>query len=264
MWHGGTDASMDREFAERMRAGESLSAGWVSLGHPRVAEIVALAGYDFVVVDIEHSPTSLETLDDVVRAVELHDVPAVVRVPWNDPVVIKRVLDIGVAGVMVPMIQTAGEAEAAVEAMTYPPEGMRGVAGSRASRYGLEFAEYVERADGDLVTVLQVETVEGVENAGAISAVDGVDSLFVGPSDLSASLGVTGDWEDEAVLEAIDRVLGASETPVGSLAVTDEGIERWVERGFDWVIAGVDSRSLLAASQSANEAFERAAARRDE
>jgi len=254
---------MDSEFADRLRAGESLSAGWVSLGHPRVAEIVALAGYDFVIVDIEHTPMGLETLDDVVRAIELHDVPVVVRVPWNDPVELKRVLDIGVTGVMVPMVETADEAEAAVHAMTYPPEGMRGVAGSRATNYGLEFAEYMANADEDLVTILQIETVDGVENAGAISTVEGVDSLFVGPSDLSASLGVTGDWEDEAVLAAIDGVLDASEAPVGSLAVTDEGIERWVERGFEWVIAGVDSRNLLAASQSNNEAFERAAERRD-
>jgi 2-keto-3-deoxy-L-rhamnonate aldolase RhmA len=254
---------MDREFAERVRSGEPLSAGWVSLGHPRVAEIVALAGYDFVIVDIEHTPMSLETLDDIVRAVEIRGVPVVVRVPWNDPVELKRVLDIGVAGVMVPMVETAEAAEAAVDAMTYPPEGMRGVAGSRATSYGLEFAEYMESADDDLVAILQIETVDGVENAASISAVDGVDSLFVGPSDLSASLGVTGDWEDAAVTEAIDRVLDASEVPVGSLAVTDEGIERWVEQGFDWVIAGVDSRNLLAASQSATEAFERAVARRD-
>ena len=255
---------MDREFAERMRAGESLSAGWVSLGHPRVAEIVALAGYDFVIVDVEHTPMGLETLDDVVRAIELRGVPAIVRVPWNDPVELKRVLDIGVAGVMIPMVETAEAAEEAVDAMTYPPEGMRGVAGSRATNYGLDFAEYMENADEDLVTVLQIETVEGVENAGEISGVAGVDSLFVGPSDLSASLGVSGDWEDDRVVEAIDGVIGESEVPVGSLAVTEEGIERWVEQGFDWVISGVDSRSLLSASQSANEAFERAVERREE
>jgi 2-keto-3-deoxy-L-rhamnonate aldolase RhmA len=254
---------MDSEFAERIRAGEPLSAGWVSLGHPRVAEIVALAGYDFVIVDVEHTPMSLETLDDVVRAIELRGVPTVVRVPWNDPVELKRVLDIGVAGVMIPMVETAAAAEEAVDAMTYPPDGMRGVAGSRATSYGLEFAEYLERADDDLVAILQIETLPGVENAAEISRVEGVDSLFVGPSDLSASLGVAGDWDDEAVLEAIDDVLGASEVPVGSLAVTEEGIEQWVERGFDWVIAGVDSRNLLAGSQSTNEAFERAVERRD-
>jgi 2-keto-3-deoxy-L-rhamnonate aldolase RhmA len=254
---------MDSEFAERIRAGEPLSAGWVSLGHPRVAEIVALAGYDFVIVDVEHTPMSLETLDDVVRAIELRGVPTVVRVPWNDPVELKRVLDIGVAGVMIPMVETAAAAEEAVDAMTYPPDGVRGVAGSRATSYGLEFAEYLERADDDLVAILQIETLPGVENAAEISRVEGVDSLFVGPSDLSASLGVAGDWDDEAVLEAIDDVLGASEVPVGSLAVTEEGIEQWVERGFDWVIAGVDSRNLLAGSQSTNEAFERAVERRD-
>ena len=254
---------MDSEFAERIRAGEPLSAGWVSLGHPRVAEIVALAGYDFVIVDVEHTPMSLETLDDVVRAIELRGVPTVVRVPWNDPVELKRVLDIGVAGVMIPMVETAAAAEEAVDAMTDPPDGMRGVAGSRATSYGLEFAEYLERADDDLVAILQIETLPGVENAAAISRVEGVDSLFVGPSDLSASLGVAGDWADEAVLGAIDDVLGASEVPVGSLAVTEEGIEQWVERGFDWVIAGVDSRNLLAGSQSTNEAFERAVERRD-
>lgn len=249
------------EFAGRLRASDPLAAGWVSIGHPRVAEITALAGYDFVIVDVEHSPMTLETVDDIARATERRGVPAVVRVPWNDPVELKRVLDIGVAGVMVPMVETAEEADRAVEAMRYPPDGIRGVAGSRATNYGLEFAEYMESANDALVTILQIETVEGVENVGAVSAVAGVDSLFVGPSDLSASLGVTGDWQDEAVLDAIDRVLQDSEVPVGTLAVTDEGVERWVERGFDWVIAGVDSRSLLGAAQSAVEAFERAAAR---
>ena len=254
---------MDSEFAERIRTGEPLSAGWVSLGHPRVAEIVALAGYDFVIVDIEHTPMSLETLDDIVRAVELRGVPVVVRVPWNDPVELKRVLDIGVAGVMEPMVETAEAAEEAVDAMTYPPDGMRGVAGSRATSYGLEFAEYMEHADDDLVTILQIETRPGVENAGEISDVAGVDSLFVGPSDLSASLGVAGAWDDEGVLEAIDSVLEASSVPVGSLAVTEEGIEQWVEQGFDWVISGVDSRNLLTASQATSEAFDRAVERRD-
>lgn len=253
---------MDREFAGRLRAGDPLAAGWVSIGHPRVAEITALAGYDFVIVDVEHSPMTLETVDDIARAVERRGMPAVVRVPWNDPVELKRVLDIGVAGVMVPMVETVEEAERAVEAMRYPPDGIRGVAGSRATNYGLEFAEYVESAGDALVTILQVETVEGVQNAGAISAVDGVDSLFVGPSDLSTSLGVPGDWQDGAVLDAIDRVLRDSEVPVGTIGVNDEDIVRWVERGFDWVIAGVDSRSLLATAQSAVESFERAAARR--
>lgn len=250
----------------RFEAQEYLAGTWVSVGHPVVAEVIAGLGFDFLLVDIEHTTISLATLEELVRAVDAAsgDTEVVVRVSWNDHVEIKRVLDVGVGGVMIPMVGSSAEAEAVVDAMRYPPEGMRGIASGRAADYGRRFQEYVRTVDDAVLTIVQIETEQGVANVDAVATVDGVDSLFVGPSDLSASLGVSGDWENERVLDAIDRVLEASDVPVGSLAVTDEGIGRWVEQGFDWVISGVDSRSLLAASQSAVEAFERAVARREE
>lgn len=255
---------MNREFAVSLRAGKPQVGSWVSIGHPRVAEIAALLGFDFVVVDTEHTPQGLETVENLVRAVEHGGAVPIVRVPWNDPVRIKRVLDLGVAGVMVPMVETAEEARTAVEAMRYPPDGIRGVAGSRASDYGLDFESYAATADEALVTIVQIETERGSEHAAEIAAVDGVDALFVGPTDLSASLGVLGEWQADTVLETIDRVLEASTVPVGTLAITTEDTERWVARGFDFVISGVDARYLIDGGQAAKSAFEAAVERREQ
>ncbi|MFC6734218.1 MULTISPECIES: HpcH/HpaI aldolase/citrate lyase family protein [unclassified Haladaptatus] len=258
---------MDTEFAAALRSGENLVANWLSIGHPKVAEINGLIDFDFVVIDIEHTSNSLETVENLVRSVDYGSSPAaIVRVPWNDPVEIKRVLDIGVAGVMVPMVETAEEARAAVEAMRYPPEGIRGLAGGRASAYGTKFDEYVSKANDELVTIIQIETKKAVENAAEIAAVEGVDALFVGPSDLSASLGVVGQWGDQKVLDAMNHVLsvaGDEDVPVGSLAVSEEDVDRWMELGFDWLIVGTDTRYLLQGGQAMKDAFDSALDTRD-
>jgi len=250
----------------RLRDGESVTGYWTTLADPAVPELVAETGFDFVVVDTEHTPSSLETVANGLRAVDAASTDAaggtvgVVRVPWNDRVKIKRVLDLDPAGVMAPMVSTPGEATEFVAATRYPPRGARGIGVGRSAGYGRDVAGQVARDDADLVRVAQIETESGVENVGDIAAVDGLDALFVGPADLSAALGSFGDHGDEFE-DAVSRVLDAGsehDTPVGTLATSAEDVERWVEWGFDYVICGVDTLDLVRGADAALAAHEAA------
>lgn len=250
---------------DRLHDRGSLTGAWVSLADPAVAEIYAELAFDFVLLDLEHTPASLETVADQVRAVDAAGTSAsIVRVPWNDPVWLKRVLDIGVDGVMVPMLDSATAAEEFVAAVRYPPAGIRGVAAGRAARYGLDFTEYVT-AGAPPATIGQIETEAGLEAVDAIAAVEGLDALFVGPSDLSASLDVFQEWDDPTFESAVESILDAAHTagkPVGTLAIGD--VEAWIDRGFDFVIGGTDVGHLLGGGIRAKSAAEAAFERRTE
>ena len=244
----------------RLESGDPVTGYWTTLADPAVAELAAGTGFDFVVVDTEHTPTTLETVADSLRAVDAAtgDAAGVVRAPWNDPVRLKRLLDLDPAGVMVPMVSTPGEAADFVAATRYPPRGVRGIGVGRSADYGRDVAGQVERDDADLVRVAQIETEEGVDHAEEIAAVDGLDALFVGPADLSAALGSFGDY-GEGFEESVSRVLDAGEqtgTPVGTLATSDADVERWVASGFDFVVCGVDVLDLIRGADAALEAHE--------
>lgn len=244
-------------------AGDPVVGGWVSIGHAAVAEATAMVGFDFALLDIEHTPTTLETIQHMVYAIEATDGPTepLVRVPANDPVPVKQVLDTGVSSVMVPFVETAEEARDAVAATRYPPEGIRGVAGSRAAGFGRRFEEYVSAANDRTCTVVQIETERAVENASDIASVEGVDALFVGPSDLSRSLGTFGDLDSEVFTAAVDHVLSAArdaDVPVGTLAIGEENVRRQVDLGFDWMIVGKDATHVLNGSEAARETAEAA------
>jgi 4-hydroxy-2-oxoheptanedioate aldolase len=221
---------------------------WCSLGDPAVAEIAAGGDVDFAVVDTEHAPLGLETVADCLRAVAARDCRSVVRVPWNDPVRIKRLLDLGPDGLLVPMVDDAAAAREAVAATRYPPEGVRGVAAARAADYGRDFESYVADGHRDLSVVVQIEREAAVENAADIAAVDGVDALFVGPADLSTSLGCFPDFGAPEFVAAVEAVLSAGETagvPVGTLGTTPEGIRSLGSLGFDFLVAGADFTHLV-------------------
>lgn len=248
------------DFASALRDGDPVAGTWLTIGHPAVAEIAAGLEFDFVVVDTEHAPTSLETVENQLRAVEAAegDTAALARVPWNDPVRIKRLLDTGPAGLVVPMVETAQEAREAVAAMRYPPEGIRGIAAARASNYTHDFVEYVETANEDLVTIVQIESERGLANAEDIAAVEGVDALFVGPSDLAAAVGAFPDQDDPAVVEAVEQVAAAGEaagTPVGTLAVDPDRIETWLDRGMDFLVVGFDVAFVAEGASEALAAY---------
>lgn len=240
---GATDA--DAGFPARFRAREPLVGCWSLVGHPVVAEFLAQQGFDFVVADGEHTENDLETLASMVRAVEAAgtDTEALVRPASADPTAIKRVLDLGPRGIIVPQIEGVGTARDAVSAATYPPAGERGLAGTRPSEYGADLAAYVERASEDVLTILQVETVGAVEDVEEIAALDGVDGLLVGPADLSARLGVFGEFESDLFRDAVGRVVeaaDAADTPVGTLATTRANLETRHGWGMDYMVAGTD------------------------
>ena len=249
------------DFKRRLRRGDPVTGHWLSIGHPTVAELCA-PDADFVVVDTEHAPTDFETVADCARAVDAVDggeTATLARVADNDPVRIKRALDTGISGVLVPMVDTVEEARNAVEAVRYPPEGVRGIAGSRANGYGRTLDAAVESAGDDLVTVVQVETERAVGNAVDIAAVEGVDALLVGPADLSGSLDVFGEYDSERFRDAVSRVVDAAEaagTPVGTLATDADEIDRWAAYGYDYQIVGVDAGYLAAGTATARRAYE--------
>lgn len=234
---------------------------WLSVGHPTIAEVTAAQGFDFVLIDTEHTPIGLETVENMSRGVDAveTDTSTLVRVPSNDPVRIKRVLDIGISGVMVPMVETADEAREVVEATRYPPDGIRGVASGRATEYGDDFKQYVENANDSIFTIVQIETQTGLNNADDIVAVDGIDAVFVGPADLSANLGIFAEWENDRLDEAIERVIetgNRANVPVGTLVVSPDDIEMRVEQGFDYLIVGKDTSHLSSANERILEEYE--------
>ncbi|GAB7021381.1 HpcH/HpaI aldolase family protein [Halostagnicola bangensis] len=260
---------MTRHLKRALEEGDNPVGNWLSIGHPAIGEVSSALEFDFVLIDTEHTTMSLETVENVSRAIDAKDAPteSIVRVPRNEPSRIKRVLDIGVAGVMVPMIESADEARQLVESVHYPPEGVRGIASGRAAEYGMDFVEYVTDANGSIVTVAQIESEAGLENAEEIAAVDGIDALFVGPADLSGALGVFAQWDARELQEAMDRVLRAGathETPVGTLTVSPEQIDDRVEAGFDFLIVGKDTAYLANSSRDAKERYESALQRHEE
>jgi 2-dehydro-3-deoxyglucarate aldolase/4-hydroxy-2-oxoheptanedioate aldolase len=246
-----------------LRAGDPVVGGWISIGHPAVAEITASLDFDFATVDTEHAAVGIESVENLVRAVDAAEgeTDAVVRVPAADPVRIKRVLDTGPAGIMVPRVDDAADARAVVAASTYPPEGIRGTAAGRAADYGRSFAAYLDTADDDLVRILQVETERAVENAGEIAAVEGVDALFVGPADLSAALECPLEYDADRFREAVADVTAAAadrDTPVGIFVTDPDRMERWLSMGFDFAIVGFDAQFLIEGNRERIAAFEAA------
>jgi 2-dehydro-3-deoxyglucarate aldolase len=182
---------------------------WITFTDPSVAELQAKAGFDWLAVDMEHSPITLDIAQDLIRVIALHDVCPLVRVPANDPTIIKRVLDAGAGGVIVPMINSRSQAEDAVAAVKYPPTGKRSVGISRAQGFGPEFQDYVKRANDETIVIVQIEHKDAVSDVDAILAVTGVDAFIVGPYDLSGSMGIPGQLDDPQVQKALIKVAAA-------------------------------------------------------
>ena len=233
----------------RLEDGPPLVGCWSHLVSPAAAEILALCGYDFVIIDNEHGPTSLSESTIIMMAVSTTPAATLMRVPWNDPVYIKRALDTGIEGLMIPAVEDAEAARRAVAACRYPPEGIRGVAYAvtRAADYGLKLAEYAEKANDNLVVMCQVETAKTVDNIEAIGAVDGIDVLFIGPFDLSASMGKPGQFDDPEVADALERAeagIRASGKTLGGILRPGDSLAAMVKRGYGLMISASDATLL--------------------
>jgi 4-hydroxy-2-oxoheptanedioate aldolase len=230
-------------FKRALKAGKAQIGLWSSLSSNYSVEVIAGAGFDWILLDCEHSPNDLESLLTQLQAAAPYPAHPVVRVPWNDMVNIKRVLDIGAQSLLIPYVSTAEEARAAVSHTRYPPAGVRGVAGTtRATRFG-RVKDYAKRAHEEICLLVQVETQGALDNIEAICAVDGVDGVFIGPADLHASLGHTGEIANPTVKplidEAIRRIRKKNKAP-GILTPNEADAKHWLGCGALFVAVGAD------------------------
>jgi 4-hydroxy-2-oxoheptanedioate aldolase len=236
--------TLSNGFRQALSRNAPLFGVWAGFAQGYAAEIVASIGYDWMLIDGEHAPNTIQTILAQLQAVAPYATQPVVRAVNGDPTLIKQLLDIGAQTLMVPMVETAEQARALVRAMRYPPHGMRGVGGglARASRWD-GVPDYLTRAHESLFLIVQVESARGVDNAEAIAAVQGVDAIFVGPADLSTGMGFAGNPRhpdvQAAIRRAVDATLAAGKAS-GILAPVEEDARRYLEWGCHFVAVGID------------------------
>jgi len=243
---------------ERALGGERLFGTWCSLGSSITAEIAGLSGVDWVLIDLEHGMGDYDALVHQLQAVEGTPAAPIVRIVWNEPYRFKRALDLGASGVMVPWVNSADEAKGVAESMRYPPEGIRGVAMTlRATKFAAEFQAYSSEANDGLLTIAQIERVDGVKNAEEIAAVDGVDVLFVGPLDLTTSMGIQGQYDHPDFHDALATVVKACRKhgkAAGYLLSSKDQMEERLDAGFTFIAYGADT-VMVAAGMKENGAL---------
>ncbi len=235
-------------FKTALREGRQQIGIWCTLSGSGHAEALAGCGYDWMLIDMEHTTVSLDMVQAMLQAAAPYPTHVAVRPGWNDAVEIKRVLDAGAMTILVPYVQNAKEAAMAASAVRYPPQGMRGVAGiTRASRFGM-IDNYTARANSEICLLVQVETAHALDNIEEIAAVDGVDGIFIGPADLAASMGFPGNptapQVKSAILSAIGRIIKAGK-PAGILTLDPGLLDEAVAAGTKFTAVDVDQAILL-------------------
>lgn len=246
-------------FRQDLRAGKRLIGCWASLASPITTEVLGLAGFDWLLLDAEHAPNDVVTLVPQSMALKDSTSAAVVRPPANDAIIIKRLLDAGFHDFLVPMVESAEEARRAVAATRYPPAGIRGVSVShRSNRYG-SVADYLQQANDNITVIVQIESRGGVEAARAIAAVDGIDALFIGPSDLAAGFGHLGQPNHPEVQAAMAEIVSAARTAgkaTGILAPVEADARRYLDMGVTLLAVGSDLGLLRSASQALRDRYQ--------
>lgn len=245
-------------FKRALAAGKPQIGFWLSLSSHYSAEVCAGAGFDWLLIDTEHSPNEIDMVLCQLQAIAPYPSHPIVRVAWNDAVTVKRTLDVGAQSLLFPFVQSAEEAARAVAATRYPPRGIRGVAGTtRATRFG-RVKDYAKRAHEETCVLVQVETQEAVDAIESIAQVDGVDGIFIGPADYHASLGYTGETANPAVLpkvdDAIGRIRAAGKAP--GILTSDEKLARhYLELGALFVAVGADVGLLARGAEALRARF---------
>lgn len=233
----------------KLARSELTIGSWITLGHPAIAEIMASAGFDWLVLDMEHSVLELSEAQTIIQVLDGQQCPAIVRLTSNHPDQIKRVMDAGATGVMVPMIKSADDAKAAVEAVYYPPVGKRGVGLARAQGYGAHFHEYRQWLKDNAVIVVMIEHVDAVRHIDSILSVPGIDAYIIGPYDLSGSMGQPGELDHPQVHQAIEQILDAGrrlDKPGGIHVIEPDpsALQQRIKAGFNFVGYSLDIRML--------------------
>jgi len=233
---------MNSGFRQRLLQGDVLVGTLITLPSAEVAEIMAEVGFDWLFVDTEHSAFNAYGAQKILQAAG-PTCPCVVRVAANDDIWIKKALDIGASGIIAPQVNTAADAEAIVRSCKYPPEGTRGVGIGRAHKYGLAFNEYMARANDEIAVILQAETRQALNNISEIVKVPGIDAIFIGPYDLSASLGKMGQLTDPEVRQAMQTIATACQSAgvrLGIFSATAEAVKPYLQEGYTLLTVGSD------------------------
>jgi len=247
------------EFKQALKAGKPQIGIWSSLCSPISAEVLADAGFDWVLLDTEHSPNELPVVQNQLDALLAGRTEGIVRPAWNDTVLIKRYLDVGARTLLLPYVQNPEEAKRAVAATRYPPQGARGVSGcTRANRYG-RIKDYFKRVHYELCVLVQVETMSAMQHIEAIAAIDGVDGIFIGPNDLAADMGHLGNWQHPEVWKVMEdaakRIRKAGKAP-GILVGEADG-QRCLDMGYLFVAVGSDLVMLARGSEALAAKFKK-------
>lgn len=246
------------KFRQDLLAGRKLIGCWSALGSPITTEVLGLAGFDWLLMDLEHAPNDILSLIPQLMALKDSSSAPVVRPQWNDTVLIKRLLDAGVYNFLIPFVQTVEEARTAVAATRYPPEGVRGVSVAQRSNHYGTVADYMKVINDNITVVVQIENAAGVKAAEAIAATTGVDALFVGPSDLAAACGHLGNAGHPEVQAAIKAVFDAARSqgkPSGILAPLEADARRYLDMGATFVAVGSDLGVFKGATQALREKY---------
>jgi len=241
---------MKNHVKDSLKNGKTTIGSWISILYPDAVRAVADAGFDWVLFDTEHMPYDLETTDKMIQVLKDAQAIPFIRVVWNDINAIKKALDTGAYGVVAPWVSSKEEAINAVKFCKYPPEGLRGVAPGRAANFwGVSSEEYLEIANDEIMVIVQIEREEAVKNIEDIVSVEGIDATFIGPMDLSASMGFRGKPFHPKVLEAMDKVLEACKNagvaPGIAFGMNVEHIKELIAQGFQFIGVGVDISFLL-------------------
>lgn len=240
---------MINELKEAIREGKSTIGAGITINSGRVASVLALAGFDWIWIDLEHGLINLETAYEMVQATKGTRCVPLVRVPANEDWLIKQALDLGAYGIVVPFVRHAEDASRAVRASTYPPEGIRGVSSSFGpNRWGIPAPEYWRICNDELVRVVQVEDLQAIANIEEIMTTPGIDLVFVGTGDLAGAVGHLGEPKHPQVEDQIEKVVGAAQSlkiPIGIVAPSTEDINRRAQQGFTFFLTGTDSAMMM-------------------
>lgn len=252
---------LHNKFKQALKDGQPQIGLWLGLCSSYSTELVAGAGFDWLLIDGEHAPNNVQTTLTQLQAIAAYPSQPVVRPPWNDPVIIKQLLDIGVQTLLLPMVQNAEQAKQAVRATRYPPEGIRGVGSAlaRASRWN-RIPDYLRRANNEMCVIVQVETREAINNLSEILKVEGIDGVFIGPADLSADMGFFGDPnhpEVKAVIEKAIAQIRAADVAPGILMAAPDIAEHYLNIGAMFVAVGVDTTLLARTAEALAARFGR-------
>jgi 2-dehydro-3-deoxyglucarate aldolase len=235
---------------QKLKGKKTALGGWIMIGHRVVAELMAREGFDWVGVDLEHTSTSVHAIAEIALAVKAAGCDLLTRLDSCDPVQAQKVLDAGSTGIIVPLVNTAEEASRAVRMAKFPPDGSRGASFSRASDFGRNFTEYYRTHNDSVIVVIMMEHILAVENADAILSTPGIDAVFVGPYDLSASIGHPGDLKHPKVRKALRRILDACKryrVPAGIHVIGGDnaGVRRRIDEGYRFIACSIDTEFVI-------------------